>query len=120
MFEHGIRVGQCHDHQVIAVSGAGITVTGQSKDATTMNFVASWISKLLQNKQNKGPYLLPYGDSNETLITHIQLRGYNYDEWMHHGDANCTASQKEKKKNLGFVDSSLTRPNDDSSDLEDW
>lgn len=62
--------------------GAGGVVTSQAEDSPTMELDASWLCRLLQSKQKPSPYFLGSGNSPRTLITHAQLRGDNYNEWM--------------------------------------
>lgn len=49
------------------------------------------------------------------MITPIQLKGDNYDEW-----ARAMRNALQAKKKLGFVDGTLTKPKDDSAYAEDW
>ena len=61
------------------------------------------------------PYALTSNDNPSNIITQVQLKGENYDEWAH---AVRTALQAKKK--YGFVDGSIKTPNNDSLELEDW
>jgi len=49
------------------------------------------------------------------LITQIQLKGENYDEW-----ARSLRTALRAMKKFGFIDGSIKKPLDDSTDLEDW
>ena len=61
------------------------------------------------------PYALTSNDNPGNIITQVQLKGENYDEWAH---AVRTALQAKKK--YGFVDGSIKQPDNDSLELEDW
>lgn len=61
------------------------------------------------------PYYLHPSDNPCLLISPVQLRGENYEEW-----ARSMQNSLRAKKKLGFADGTLMRPEDDSPDLEDW
>lgn len=48
-------------------NGAGGSVTNKLEDAPTMELDASWLSRLVQNKQKSGIYFLGSGDSTGSL-----------------------------------------------------
>ena len=60
-------------------------------------------------------YFLSDSDNPGTIITQVQLRGTNYDEW-----ARAMRTALRAKKKFGFVDGTVKQPADDSADLEDW
>ncbi|KAK4428671.1 hypothetical protein Salat_1166900 [Sesamum alatum] len=61
------------------------------------------------------PYTLHPSDNPGMIISPVQLRGENYDEW-----ASSMRNALRAKKKLGFIDGTVTRPSDDSSEIEDW
>ncbi|XP_057453215.1 uncharacterized protein LOC130745088 [Lotus japonicus] len=63
------------------------------------------------------PYTVVKGEEGDImmLITPIQLKGDNYEEW-----ARAMRNALQAKKKLGFVDGTLTKPKDDSAYAEDW
>ncbi|KAH9647981.1 retrovirus-related pol polyprotein from transposon RE2 [Citrus sinensis] len=66
-------------------------------------------------KTMMSPYFLLANDNPGTIITQVQLRGTNYDEW-----ARAMRTALRAKKKFGFVDGTVKQPADDSADLEDW
>ena len=66
-------------------------------------------------KRVTSPYDLNPNDNPGNLVTHVQLKGDNYDEW-----AKAICMSMRSKKKLGFLDGTIQRPDDDSDDLEDW
>ena len=60
-------------------------------------------------------YFLSASDNPGTIITQVQLRGTNYDEW-----ARAMRTALRAKKKFGFVDGTVKQPADDSADLENW
>ena len=54
-------------------------------------------------------------DNRGLLITHVQLKGEKYDEW-----ACSLRTTLRAMKKFGFIDGSIKKPMDDSTDLEDW
>ena len=58
------------------------------------------------------PYALTSNDNPGNIITQVQLKCENYDEWVH------TALRAKKK--YGFVDGSIKQLDNDSPKLEDW
>ena len=61
------------------------------------------------------PYALTSNDNPGNIITQVQLKGENYDEW-----ARVVRTALRAKKKYGFVDGSIKQPNNDSPELEDW
>ena len=61
------------------------------------------------------PYDLSSSDNPGAVISHPLLKGTNYDEWAC-GIKTALCSRKK----FGFLDGSIKKPEDDSSDLEDW
>ncbi|KAH9678684.1 protein kinase domain-containing protein [Citrus sinensis] len=66
-------------------------------------------------KTMMSPYFLLASDNPGTIITQVQLRGTNYDEW-----ARAMRTALRAKKKFGFVDGTVKQPADDLADLEDW
>ncbi|KAF7814920.1 retrovirus-related Pol polyprotein from transposon TNT 1-94 [Senna tora] len=60
-------------------------------------------------------YTLSSNDNPGNLITQVQFKGDNYEEW-----AWAIRIALRAKKKIGFVDASITKPADDAQDLEDW
>ena len=76
-------------------------------------------SKQLIVKQGEvmkvSPYSLFSSDNPGALITSVQLKGDNYNEWA----MEMMNALRAKKKN-GFIDGTLPKPAEDSPDLESW
>nr|GMC91147.1 retrovirus-related Pol polyprotein from transposon TNT 1-94 [Ipomoea batatas] len=60
-------------------------------------------------------YALNSNDNPGSLITQVQLKGENYDEWV-----KAIRIALRAKKKFGFADGSIQQPAEDSPDLEDW
>ncbi|CAA7036695.1 unnamed protein product [Microthlaspi erraticum] len=61
------------------------------------------------------PYDLTAADNPGAVISHPLLKGSNYDEW-----AIGLKTALSSRKKFGFLDGSIPRPADGSSDLDDW
>jgi len=61
------------------------------------------------------PYDITTFDNPGLLITQVQLKGENYDEW-----ASSIITALRVRKKFGFIDGSIKKPMDDSTNLEDW
>lgn len=61
------------------------------------------------------PYDITVSDIPGSLITKIQLKGENYDEW-----ARSFWIALRARKKFGFIDGTIQRPDERSPDLEDW
>ncbi|XP_056860009.1 uncharacterized protein LOC130508491 [Raphanus sativus] len=61
------------------------------------------------------PYTLFSSDNPGALITLMQLKGDNYNEW-----AMEMLNALRAKKKVGFIDGSLAKPKEDSKELEAW
>ncbi|GJZ68130.1 retrovirus-related pol polyprotein from transposon TNT 1-94 [Tanacetum coccineum] len=70
--------------------------------------------KLLQRK-TISPYDITANVNLGSLITQVQLKGENYDEW-----ARSLRTTLRARKKFGFVDGTIKQPDDKSLDLEDW
>lgn len=66
-------------------------------------------------RRKVSPYDLHSTDNLGVVISHPLLKGTNYDEWAC-GMRTALCS----RKNFGFIDGSIKRPDDGSPDLEDW
>jgi len=51
------------------------------------------------------PYTLTSADNPGSLVTHVQMKGTNYEEW-----AKSMRVALRAKKKLGFVDGTVTKP----------
>ncbi|XP_074266571.1 uncharacterized protein LOC141589847 [Silene latifolia] len=61
------------------------------------------------------PYFLSTTNKPGDRIIHVELRGYNYDEWS----VKLKGAFLSRKK-TGFIDGTILKPADDSDYLEDW
>ncbi|KAK3020784.1 hypothetical protein RJ639_045856 [Escallonia herrerae] len=61
------------------------------------------------------PYDLTTNDNPVIIITQVQLKGENYDEWAH----SIRTAMRARKK-FGFIDGTIKRLDETSLDLEDW
>ncbi|XP_026378120.1 uncharacterized protein LOC113272510 [Papaver somniferum] len=60
-------------------------------------------------------YALTPNDGPGTVITHVVLKGSNYEEW-----AKAIRVSLGAKRKLGFINGKILKPKTDSDDLEDW
>ncbi|KAK2976865.1 hypothetical protein RJ640_009316 [Escallonia rubra] len=61
------------------------------------------------------PYDLTTNDNPGIIITQVQLKGENYDEW-----ARSIRTAMRARKKFGFINRTIKRPDENSLDLEDW
>lgn len=61
------------------------------------------------------PYYLYPPDNPGSLISPVQLKGDNYEEW-----ARLMRNALRAKKKLGFIEGTLEKPDEESSEIEDW
>lgn len=61
------------------------------------------------------PYSLFSSNNPGVLITYVQLKGDNYNEWALEMESALRA-----KKKMGFLDGTLAKPSEESGDLEAW
>ena len=66
-------------------------------------------------RKTPSPYDLNSSDNPGNLITQVQLKGENYDEWSR---AMCTSLCARRK--WEFVEGNILQPTKGSSELEDW
>lgn len=66
-------------------------------------------------KRTPSPYDLNANDNPGNVITQVQLRGENYEEW-----AQAIRISLHARRKWGFLDESLTQPKEGSSEVEDW
>ncbi|GKC72822.1 retrovirus-related pol polyprotein from transposon TNT 1-94 [Tanacetum coccineum] len=59
-------------------------------------------------------YFLSLNDNLGNLITHVQLKGENYEEW-----SRAIRTALRAKKKLVFINGTMKKPDDESPDLED-
>ncbi|KAA8532542.1 hypothetical protein F0562_032642 [Nyssa sinensis] len=67
------------------------------------------------DKKTFSPYTLNANDNPGNIITQVQLKGENYDEW-----ARAMRTALRAKKKYGFIDGTVKQPADGSLELEDW
>ncbi|GJT70104.1 retrovirus-related pol polyprotein from transposon TNT 1-94 [Tanacetum coccineum] len=67
------------------------------------------------SQKGHGSYLLMTGDNSGNLITHLQLKGVNYEEW-----AMAMQTALQAKKKIGFIDGTIKEPATGSADVEYW
>ncbi|CAO2822750.1 unnamed protein product [Amaranthus hypochondriacus] len=70
--------------------------------------------KSSHSKRPNPIYVLASNDGPGTIITHVVLKGSNYEEW-----AKGFRVSSGAKRKLGFIDGTLDKPQD-SFDLDDW
>ncbi|KAJ1378331.1 Retrotransposon gag domain [Sesbania bispinosa] len=66
-------------------------------------------------KKKPSPYDLNSNDNPGSIITQVQLRGENYEEW-----AKAVRTSLCARRKWGFVDGTVKQPNEDSPEIEDW
>ncbi|XP_071906126.1 uncharacterized protein [Coffea arabica] len=67
------------------------------------------------DKKTSSPYALSPNDNPGNIITQVQLKGKNYEEW-----ARAVRTALRAKKKYGFIDGTVEQPADDSPKIEDW
>ncbi|KAF7813981.1 retrovirus-related Pol polyprotein from transposon TNT 1-94 [Senna tora] len=77
--------------------------------------VSESVSDNSSQRKTISPYDLTSIDNPGLSITQVQLIGENYDEW-----ACAVKTALKARKKFGFVDGTIGRPNEKSSDFEDW
>lgn len=58
-------------------------------------------------------YYLHPSDNPGSLISPVQLKGDNYEEWV-----RSMRNALRAKKKIGFIDGTYTKPSDESAELE--
>ncbi|GJU60033.1 retrovirus-related pol polyprotein from transposon RE2 [Tanacetum coccineum] len=66
------------------------------------------------SQKGHGSYLLMTGDNPGNLITHVQLKGVNYEEW-----AMAMRTVLRAKKKIGFIYGTIKEPATGSTDVEE-
>ncbi|XP_071902564.1 uncharacterized protein [Coffea arabica] len=66
-------------------------------------------------KKIVSPYTLYANDNPGNIITQVQLKEDNYDEW-----ARAIRTALRAKKKFGFIDGTIAQSDEDSDELEDW
>ncbi|XP_025012810.1 uncharacterized protein LOC112534591 [Ricinus communis] len=69
----------------------------------------------MTGESKKSVYTLSSNDNPSNIITQVQLKEDNYDEW-----ARSIRTALRAKKKFGFVDGTVTEPDEDDESLEDW
>ncbi|KAJ0048212.1 hypothetical protein Pint_15840 [Pistacia integerrima] len=67
------------------------------------------------DKKTQNLYSLNPNDNPGNIITQVQLKGENYDEW-----AWAVRTVLQAKKKYGFIDGTVKQSEDNSLELEDW
>ena len=68
-----------------------------------------------ETRKTISPYDITSLDNPGFTITQVQLKGDNYDEW-----ARSFRTALRARKKFGFIDGTITQPNEESTDWEDW
>ncbi|XP_074287660.1 uncharacterized protein LOC141612809 [Silene latifolia] len=68
-----------------------------------------------KNSKSISPYFLSTSDKLGDKVIQVVLNGDNYDEWS----VKFRGALRARKK-TGFIDGSITKPDDKSDELEDW
>lgn len=66
-------------------------------------------------KRNPLPYDLNASDNPGNVITQVQLRGENYEEW-----AKAMRTSLRVRRKWGFVEGVIDQPIEGSSEIEEW
>lgn len=66
-------------------------------------------------KGASSPYSILASDNPRVLITSVQLKGENYNEW-----ATEMLNALQAKRKAGFIDGTLMKPPEGHADLESW
>jgi hypothetical protein len=66
-------------------------------------------------KKTPSPYDLSSHDNPGSIITQVQLRGENYDEW-----AKAMKTSLRARRKWGFVEGTIQQPKEGSTEMEDW
>ena len=69
----------------------------------------------MAEESKKSSYILSSNDNPGNLITQVQLRENNYDEW-----ARAVRTALRAKRKFGFIDGTVEKPEEDSDEMEDW
>jgi hypothetical protein len=67
------------------------------------------------DKKTFSPYSLSSNDNLGNIITQVQLKGENYEDW-----ARAVQIALRAKKKYGFIDGTVKQLTDDSPDVENW
>ena len=71
--------------------------------------------KIERPKKTPSSYDLNSNDNSGNVITQVQLKGDNYEEW-----ARAIRTSLRARRKWGFVDGTITKPAENSPDIEDW
>lgn len=69
----------------------------------------------IAGKKTPSPYDLSSHDNPGSVITQVQLRGENYDEW-----AKAMKTSLRARRKWGFVEGNIKQPEEGSTEMEDW
>lgn len=81
----------------------------EKKNETSMVNASS-----LQDTMMLSPYYLHASDRPENIITTVQLKGENYEDWTKH-----VRNALRTKRKLGFIDGTLKKPTTEE-EIEQW
>nr|GFA21599.1 retrovirus-related Pol polyprotein from transposon TNT 1-94 [Tanacetum cinerariifolium] len=68
-----------------------------------------------QQQKTISPYDITSLDNPGLVITQVQLKGDNHDEW-----SRSIRTALRVREKFGFIDGTIKKPGDDDNDLEDW
>jgi hypothetical protein len=66
-------------------------------------------------RKTPSPYDLNSNDNPGSIVTQVQLRGSNYDEW-----AKAMRTSLRARRKWGFVEGTIKKPKEGSSEMDDW
>ncbi|MCI45174.1 receptor-like serine/threonine kinase, partial [Trifolium medium] len=69
--------------------------------------------KIEMVKKTPSPYDLNSNDNPGSIITQVQLRGENYDEW-----AKAMRTSLRARRKWGFVEGTVKQPDENSPEME--
>ncbi|XP_019442216.1 PREDICTED: uncharacterized protein LOC109346932 [Lupinus angustifolius] len=72
-------------------------------------------TKMESVRKISSPYDLSSSDNPRSVITQVQLRGENYEEW-----ARAMRTSLRARRKWGFIDGTIGKPEEESSEMEDW
>jgi hypothetical protein len=65
-------------------------------------------------RKTPSPYDLNSNDNPGSIITQVQLRGENYDEW-----SKAMRTSLRARRKWGFVEGTIKKPDEESPEMED-
>ncbi|CAA7037264.1 unnamed protein product [Microthlaspi erraticum] len=107
MGKNGPAGGSGKDVVIPAEGGNGNALTAEDGNKDMVVADKGMISSL-------SPFYLHPSDGPGNLITTVQLKGENYEDWAKH-----VRNALRTKRKLGFIDGTLTKPDSDE-EIEQW